>query len=296
MKTKLTTLLMVLALHAVAQTPIYPIVAMPNNGLHGGGGNFYGNGKWQCIYSPRELSSLPHATITAVYFLINFSYPQHPPYTFTNFAVRLGYSPDTMFRKQPQNDCFKTGLTTVFQRTSYTNGAGDTAGKWWRFPCTDGQFAYNGTGWMVVEIRNESLPAGQGYNLSFTSRADTAWRLKGGIADSACSIAADRSCMDIGFDVSTTGIAGISNLTSFGLFPNPATGGRFNVSLHAKAALRKVELNATNIAGQPVWRQTYEPGSTDCFKEVDMSALPKGVCVLNIRADGETMTRNVILE
>ncbi len=102
--------------------------------------------------------------------------------------------------------------------------------------------------------------------------------------------------LHIGFDLATTGVEAEGGIISFGLFPNPATGGRFNVSFDAKQAIRETSVTVTDAAGRQVYSKTYLGVGASFFKEVDISAAAPGVYFVKVAADGAVISRRVVVE
>jgi hypothetical protein len=102
--------------------------------------------------------------------------------------------------------------------------------------------------------------------------------------------------MDLGFDIAGVGVGTISNITSFGLFPNPCTDGRFNVSFDAHQSISEATLALTNAMGQTVLGRTYHDVGISFFKEVDISSLANGLYFLEITVDGERLVRRLAVQ
>jgi hypothetical protein len=64
--------------------------------------------------------------------------------------------------------------------------------------------------------------------------------------------------------------------------PNPATGGRFNISLNAKQAVKEVSITITDITGRELLsRQFANPGKS-FFEEINLSGAAKGMYFVRI--------------
>src|SRR5690606_15574217 len=172
----------------------------------------------------------------------------------------------------------------------------DTQGTWFRLPVNAGNFYYNGSDNFVVEISfgpervvNSILVAAQGIS-------GGAQRMLPGRMDTSVSTAAMPYTFDFGFDQATTGVEALGNIRSFGLFPNPVTDGRFNLSFEAGGPVREAVVTVTNATGQQVLRQRYTDIGSRFFREVDIRGAASGPYFVEVTVDGERIVRRVVVE
>jgi len=102
--------------------------------------------------------------------------------------------------------------------------------------------------------------------------------------------------MDIGFDLLPVGVSELSNIRGIGLFPNPATDGRFNISLDAKQAIKEIAVTVTDITGREVLSRQYANPGSSFFEEINLSGAARGMYFVRIVADGEVISRRVSIQ
>lgn len=99
---------------------------------------------------------------------------------------------------------------------------------------------------------------------------------------------------------SATGSAAVEQLSLRGLlcklFPNPATDGRFNISLDAKQAMKEVSITISDITGRQVLSRQYQNPGKSFFEEINLSGVAPGMYFVRIAADGEVVSRRVSVE
>ena len=117
-----------------------------------------------------------------------------------------------------------------------------------------------------------------------------------GSTDSIAANTGNFLLLDFGFDVATTGVGTPGNITSFGLFPNPSTDGRFNVSFDAAKAVSETVISVTNATGQLVAQRKYRSKSSSFFEEMSLGTGAKGIYFVEVLADGERIVRKVVVE
>ncbi|MBS1629437.1 MAG: T9SS type A sorting domain-containing protein, partial [Bacteroidetes bacterium] len=102
----------------------------------------------------------------------------------------------------------------------------------------------------------------------------------------------------LGFDLGgpSTAITSFSNIRGVGLFPNPAPGGRFNISLEAKHPMKEVSLSATDITGREILTRQFSNPGKRLFEEINLSGAALGIYFVRITADGEAFSRRVVVE
>ena len=285
-----------------AQTPKYKYTNWTPS-YAGGGYSFYSGNpeKIQTIYKPSNFAGMPSGKITAIYLRIGdtIKYYTPNPTIYPNLRLSIGYTNGIGFNPPPvKKDTFMTGLINVLNKSTYSIYGADTPVKWIKFT-TDSTFTYDGQRNFVVEISHGKQPNGvNGIYWMATEQDFTRYATLLGWQDSVVgSVDLQHGLLDLGFDIeANTGVDQVTNITSIGLFPNPSTNGRFMLSFDTKAAVKKAVVTAASITGQKVWSREYTNTGTSFFKEMDMSALPKGTYAIRIEADGEALSRTVIIQ
>ena len=257
--------------------------------------------RFQSIYYPTDFPTIPAKAITNVYLRIGRLYNTTTSVTVHNMIIRLGTTLDSGFSHPGGYDTFKTGMMTVFSQASYTFNGCDTVGKWFKIPVSS-DFTYSRNGNLVFEIMHSGEPSSLGISgfdwmaNNLTQKVPHS-RTLFGKPDSLRSINNNNyNFFDLGFDVSTLGVAGLSNVSSFGLFPNPSTDGRFNVSFDTKLPVQNVSVTVTNMVGQEILNRHYAAAGSSFFREVDLHNAAKGMYILTVQADDERIVRRLVVE
>ena len=101
--------------------------------------------------------------------------------------------------------------------------------------------------------------------------------------------------MDFGFDIMTTGVGDVTNITALSLYPNPADG-RFRISFDARRPVRNIGITVVNTCGQKVSGRHYAGTGSTFMTDIDLEDAPAGVYFVRIDADGEVLTRSVVVK
>lgn len=201
-----------------------------------------------------------------------------------------------------QRDTFETGLTTVYSSPLYSRifrlGL-DSPGTWIKFPVNAGNFSYEG-GNLILEFAWGEKGKLNGFirlganNPPPISSIRSIW----GRQDTTVSNYRDfsNSFLDLGLDIQTLGLETHHTIQSVGVFPNPAPGGTFHVSLDLEQAVGEVLLQVRNSIGQLIQEQRYSRPGNSFFREVRLGNVPKGLYFLEVQADGDRIQRKVLVE
>ena len=80
----------------------------------------------------------------------------------------------------------------------------------------------------------------------------------------------------------------------FNVYPNPITGGHFNVSF---SNAETIALSIYNITGQSIYSENFNSLSGQSLISVDMPTLVSGIYILTVSVDNETpLTRRILFE
>jgi hypothetical protein len=256
--------------------------------------------KIQSIYYPTDFASMPSGVVTNIYLRIGAKKSTTNSVVYKNVRVKIGYTADSSFPHFGSYDTFKTGLTEVFYSSNHTFVGIDSIGNWMKFPCTMGNWAWNGIDKFVIQVSHgpEGTANPKGFDwMSSINTAPMRRSLSYHVYDSIRVYNNSQVLiLDLGFDIATTGAGSSSSLRSFGLFPNPSRDGRFNISLEAHQAVKEVRVTVSNVTGQQVLRRQYAPAGNSFFKEIDLGAAAKGVYFVEILADRERIVRKLVVE
>ncbi|MBS1629927.1 MAG: T9SS type A sorting domain-containing protein [Bacteroidetes bacterium] len=80
------------------------------------------------------------------------------------------------------------------------------------------------------------------------------------------------------------------------LFPNPATGGRFHLSLDAKQPMKEVSVRISDVTGREVLSRQFSNPGKRLFEEMNLSGAAPGMYFVRITADSESFSRKVVVE
>jgi hypothetical protein len=249
-----------------------------------------GSGKIQSIYLPTDFPGAPTGMMTNMFIRVTSGGG-----TTADFEIKIGYTTKIKFATNAgsKNDTFITNLYTVFRRPGYIIPKTDTNGTWIKIKLEEGNFLYDRTKNFAVEWALGPPLFGNAFCLYVHhSRPQTSLA---GPRDSLLS-QSSWSGIDFGFDIATTGMDHMTNITSFGLFPNPAVDGRFNVSFDAKQPVADVLISVFSLTGELVLSKSYSAGGKSFFKEVDLNGFPKGTYAVKVVAGGESITRQQLVQ
>ncbi|HTM66876.1 MAG TPA: T9SS type A sorting domain-containing protein [Flavipsychrobacter sp.] len=199
-----------------------------------------------------------------------------------------------------------TGLTVVASVDTLTE---DTAKYGWiRIPLAENaQFFIDTTQNIVMQFAIDSggarripgpLPMGSFgclYLVSYFDISNThTYSLSGGKSNSQLPGTA-AYFYDFGIDLAPLGIDELQNVSDLRIYPNPSTD-RFIISMAAKHMVKDAQLIVRDMTGRVVWQQQYQNIDDSFYQQLDMSAYPKGIYIAELRADGERVTRKLVLQ
>jgi len=86
-----------------------------------------------------------------------------------------------------------------------------------------------------------------------------------------------------------------SLLQNVALYPNPTTDGKFTVLSDAARAVSHMDVVVTTITGQQIVTRSFDNVGTHFSTQLDLSTQAKGIYFVEIRADGEKITKKLIV-
>lgn len=255
------------------------------------------NHRIQSIYYPSDLKAIPDGAVKYIYFRMGRSIPfTLDTCTYHNLEIRLGYTTKTQFNLTAE-DSLITGITPVyFASTRFFSGLLSGIGTWLKFPVSD--FILDHKSNLVVEISTGIQPTQNNgkFNLIASNNTNPIGRSIMTAKDSATGPRGVSQVMDVGFDINPTGVAGVSNIQALGLFPNPSIDGYFVLSLESGKAIKTLSVAIMDVTGRTVLRKEYAAVGTEFGQELDARQLAKGSYIVLINADGEKITRKLLLQ
>lgn len=253
--------------------------------------------KIQSIYYPTDFPTMPAGVVKNVY--VRIARLPFGPNTaiYPEFTVKMGYTSDSLFSfgNGVGWDTFKVGLTPVFGPATFTTLA-DSVGRWIKVPLST-PWSFNLERKFVVEFSKGAKHNMTGFDILENNKAGIYRnRTLGGFRDSIRAYnGSDSKIMDLGFDLQTSGVEALGNISSFGLFPNPSHG-RFMIALESSRVLGTIALNLRNMAGQTVAKKTLVEQSPSLLRELDFGALPPGIYLLEVNTGEDRLTRRVVID
>jgi hypothetical protein len=130
---------------------------------------------------------------------------------------------------------------------------------------------------------------------SFFGSTSASWFFMGGPRSNDRLPSKDAYFYDFGIDLYPLGIDDLQNVSDLRIYPNPSQG-RFVISIAAKHIVREGQLTISDMAGRAVWQQQYQNIDDKFYQKIDMSAYPKGIYIAELRADGERITRKLVVQ
>jgi hypothetical protein len=243
--------------------------------------------KTQILYKPSDFMGVPAGEMVAVYVKAAGIAPDGTP-IYQNFSIKMKQYQSDTFDVSSSMD-FVSGLTTVFSTPTYMFGVTVSNGKWLKFPLQT-PFPFSRDSNLVVEIEfGPDRTTTSSFNLAcFGSPGAT--RLYGKF--NAATATTFASAVPVfGFDYASTGIGNTGNATSVEVFPNPATEGRFNVSIDPARDLKDVSVSVTNITGQQVYQSRGRTAAKGNLYSIDLRNAPKGLYFVEVLTDGNRMVK-----
>ncbi len=251
----------------------------------------------QFLYRPSNFSGVPSGTVKAVYFRWELDSPARGPWL--NMRIGLKATSLSAYPHKGAYDTFVKFESWVVDKASFPITDTIRRGTWIKIPLTEGSFYFNNAQNFALDISFATPPVAANGTIFFgSSPYMTYYCSLGGGRDTTRSITTSEgfSLLALGFDIATTGVASESGITSFGLFPNPAIGGRFNVSFDARRAIRETSVTVTDAAGRQVYSKTYLGVGASFFREVNLSGAAPGIYFVKVAADGGVISRRVVVE
>jgi len=216
-----------------------------------------------------------------------------------NLLIKMGYlspgeSGDSMHFNNIAPLSFYPTDTVLFS-SSYFLDTPINIGDWVGFTLQT-PFYYNAYRNFIIEIHVDSLDVFYGFQTngvtglvyrSYTRQKDPSGNWN--------PINVVGAVQYIGFDLQPNDVKDLQNISSFVLYPNPSEG-RLNISLEAKQTIREMLLTITDMTGSVVSQQQYRNVQGIFSKQIDLANLPRGLYLAELKADGEKITRKLVLQ
>ncbi len=281
------------------QTPQF----IMNGNYQVGGSHLFTNpqGNWrQDLYYPSDFQGAPAGNITRIYYQ---AYAAYLPVNFNigNLLIKMGYLPqdengDSMSFKSTAPVSFYPTDTVLFS-SSFFIDTPVILGDWVGFTLQK-PFYYNAVKNFIVEIQVDTLDVMWGLttkgNVVGTAPLRSYTRGKGP-SGTWNNINFAGGVQHLGFDIQPNDVRDVQNLSSFMLYPNPSEG-KVNFSFETKQPIRQATLTVRNITGAIVYSEQYGNISERFSKQLDLKDFPRGLYLAELKADGEKITRKLVLQ
>jgi len=142
-------------------------------------------------------------------------------------------------------------------------------------------YPYNVDG--LVSITNSSFDESRWYYFYD-------WHVTG---NSIFACPSERTGMEVEVKVCTS-IGEVSALNAFNVYPNP-TNGIFNIELNTNA-VDAVAVTVANVTGQQVYAKTITNANGTLTVPVDLTQNASGVYLVKITSNGQSVTKNIVVE
>jgi hypothetical protein len=255
------------------------------------------SGRGQIIFHPIEFPAAPAGKMVNIYVrygVVPGAGSNQVETVYPEFAVKMGYTEKTGWATNvTHTDTFIKWLTMVHYNPLWKRKFFlDTLGTWIKLPVNAGDFRYDPNRRFVVEF-SSNVPKFYVEVGSHGLVPNT--RILTGFRDSATGRTLGITA-DFGFDLAPTAVEQITGLIALGLFPNPATNGRMNLSFETSTAVKSAAVNILDVTGREVWKRQYSNVGTSFFRELDLKELPPGQYLMNLILDGGSVSRKVIIQ
>lgn len=285
-------------IHASAQTPTYKYSAYDTGGQVGS--IVYTKStqlKWlrmKAYYSPSDFPGMPSGAITAFYVRSGTIPGSVDTANFHYTSLGIGSTEDTAFTIDTKGyGVFSNDVHDFVDYSHITDTGMQTIGAWRpRFMGLPRIFYYDNTKNYAIDFQWHASS-----DFSLMTSLSPNRRMLVQYPDSLHPVFVP-ALLDIGFDVEVepTSVSSPRYIKSFGLFPNPTTNGRFNVSLTLTRTDESVHINVADAMGRLAYSNTFKTMSNRVLQEVNLNNVSKGIYFLKVTADGETVMRRVVLE
>ncbi|MEO6833608.1 MAG: T9SS type A sorting domain-containing protein [Chitinophagaceae bacterium] len=294
-KKLLLALLCMASMHSYAQVDSPQYAFSPNGNING---SLYVGGEMEVIYYPSDFPTMPGGMITSVYVRAGRITNRYSEYKYYGYRVSMK---QTEISKYPHGGAVRVmdtfiimpneGIVAKYPLFIIPGGIKDR--EWIKIPLNVANFSYSGKQNLVVQVHFDTAVMST-FPLDVVKQTYPDYRIITPMKDSIRGMS-QINLVNMGFDVAVTGVAGIKNLQSIGVFPNPSSG-RFQLSFQSAAAVKVAHISVANASGRRVYEHSYTNVGVSFFKEVNLEGLPKGIYFLKLDADGEVIKRQVVLE
>jgi hypothetical protein len=79
------------------------------------------------------------------------------------------------------------------------------------------------------------------------------------------------------------------------VYPNPSQG-QFSITVTLREAFQQATLRILDVQGKEVWKNARKHPAANWSESLDLNALPKGIYTVELNADGQKVTRKMILQ
>lgn len=258
----------------------------------------------QSMYKPSEFPGLTSGSITAVYLRSQVN--RLNPISFRNMTVKIchlpvnesGPNPDTIPHSVVPRTFFP--CNTVFYSSLFSVATPIDSGDWIKFTLQT-PFQYNGTGNFLVEFSHDSAgvlpyPLPYLFTISYYITLRTYDAAATPYYTSNWNSPGTPAYLNlIGLDMAPNSVGVITGLEEVQLYPNPASD-KVTLQWDAGKSVKELSVTLTNAIGAVVWQHTYANAGTRFLESIEVTHLPRGLYLAELKADGERITRKLVVQ
>lgn len=92
-----------------------------------------------------------------------------------------------------------------------------------------------------------------------------------------------------------SGLEDALGIQGMDVYPNPSEG-QFNITVSLKESFSKATLRILDVQGKEVWNRTRLQPTANWTESVGLNTLPRGIYTVELDADGQKVSRKIVLQ
>ncbi|HRO43549.1 MAG TPA: T9SS type A sorting domain-containing protein [Flavipsychrobacter sp.] len=198
-----------------------------------------------------------------------------------------------LFNQTPPLSFYPLTDTVLYDASYLVSGPVDT-GEWVGLALQK-PFYYNGIKNFIIEIHIDSIDVPSGLRTASVITFSRNYSRVKNPSGTWNSIEIANGNPYIGFDILPNDVNDVQHVSSVLLYPNPASD-KVSLQWDAGKSVKELSVTLTHVTGAVVWQHTYANAGTRFSARIDVSRLPRGLYLAEIKADGEKITRKLVLQ